>query len=367
MFESLAVTGVQSLQPYRPGKPIDAVARDLGLNEKDIVKLASNENPLGPGDAVRRVLAGGVDELSRYPDGGGFQLKTAVAARHAVDSDQVTLGNGSSDILDFIIRVLVNDGDNVVVSEHAFAIYGLLTRIAGGSIIEVPARNFGHDLAAMADAITDKTRIVFVTNPNNPTGTWSARSELTDFLSKVPDRVVVLLDEAYFEYVDAAEYPSGFEFLDQYPNLIITRTFSKVYGLAALRVGYGVSSPELADLMNRVRPPFNVNAFAQVAAVAALQDADYLADSIALNRQGMTQLEQGFSALSLHYIPSVANFIAFKVPDGTDAAVVDQKLLQCGVIVRPIANYGMPDYLRVSIGTESENKTFLTALAKVLA
>lgn len=367
MFESIAVEGVKGLQPYRPGKPIDAVARELGLKEEEIVKLASNENPLGPGASVRRAMGEGVDELSRYPDGGGYALKDTLAGHLKVNAEQITLGNGSSDILDFIIRVVVDKGDEVVVSQHAFAIYGLLTTIAGGKVVEVPARDFGHDLDAMAAAITDKTRIVFVTNPNNPTGTWNTRAELEAFLAKVPESVVVLLDEAYFEYVEEPEYPNGIELLTQYPNLIVTRTFSKVYGLAALRVGYGVSSPELADLMNRVRPPFNTNSFAQAAAIAALNDKQYLADSIALNKQGMKQLENGFEQLSLSYIPSVGNFIAFKVPATSDAMVVYQDLLQQGVIVRPIANYAMPEYLRVSIGTEAENNTFLAALAKVLA
>jgi histidinol-phosphate aminotransferase len=367
MFESIAVEGVKGLQPYRPGKPIDAVARELGLNEADIVKLASNENPLGPGDAVRQALAGCVDELSRYPDGGGYALKETLAQHLSVEADQVTLGNGSSDILDFIIRVLVDKGDEVVVSQHAFAIYGLLTTIAGGKVVEVPARDFGHDLDAMAAAITDKTRIVFVTNPNNPTGTWNTRTELEAFLVRVPESVVVLLDEAYFEYVEEADYPDGIELLSRFPNLVVTRTFSKVYGLAALRIGYGVSSLELADLMNRVRPPFNTNALAQAAAIAALNDKRYLADSVAMNKQGMAQLEAGFRQQNLDFIPSVGNFIAFKVPIEADAMQVYQDLLQHGVIVRPVANYAMPEYLRVSIGTGSENAAFLTALEQVLA
>merc|ERR1711879_396431 len=359
--------GVRGLQPYRPGKPIDAVARELGLNEADIVKLASNENPLGPGDAVRAALSGAADELSRYPDGGGYALKETLAEHLSVATEQITLGNGSSDILDFIIRVLVNNDDEVVVSQHAFAIYGLLTVIAGGRVIEVPAQNFGHDLSAMAAAITDKTRIVFVTNPNNPTGTWNTSDELEAFLAQVPESVVVLLDEAYFEYVEEADYPNGIGLLSRFPNLVVTRTFSKVYGLAALRIGYGVSSPELADLMNRVRPPFNTNALAQAAAIAALNDSDYLTDSVAMNKQGMAQLEAAFAQHNLEFIPSVGNFIAFKVPESADAMAVYQELQQLGVIVRPIANYGMPDYLRVSIGTETENAAFLTALEKVLA
>lgn len=367
MFESVVVEGVKGLQPYRPGKPIDAVARELGLNEVDIVKLASNENPNGPGELVKKALAECVEDLSLYPDGSGYALKEALSKHLGVDSERVTLGNGSSDILDFIIRVLISDGNEVVVSQHAFAIYGLLTVIAGGKLVEVPAKNFGHDLEAMAAAITDQTRIVFVTNPNNPTGTWNTADELEAFLLKVPESVVVLLDEAYFEYVDKPEYPNGMALLDRFPNLVVTRTFSKVYGLASLRIGYGVSSPELADLMNRVRPPFNTNSFAQAAAIAALSDEQYLADSVAMNKQGIEQLEHAFREMNLSFIPSVGNFIAFKVPDSADDMAVYDGLLKHGVIVRPIANYGMPGYLRVSIGTRSDNLAFLDALEKVLA
>ncbi|KZZ00177.1 histidinol-phosphate transaminase, partial [Oleibacter sp. HI0075] len=303
----------------------------------------------------------------RYPDGAGFVLKKTLSDKLNVRSEQITLGNGSSDILDFIVRVFVNDGDNVVVSQHAFAIYGLVARTVGADCIAVPAKDFGHDLEAMLDAINERTRIVFVTNPNNPTGTWNHRDELIGFLNKVPENVIVLLDEAYFEYVHEADYPNGIELLDQYPNLVVTRTFSKAYGLASLRVGYGVSSPELADLMNRVRPPFNVDSFALAAANAAMLDEEYVRESIALNDRGMSYLISSFDDLGLSYIPSVGNFISFRVPDGVDAMEVYSGLLKQGVIVRPVANYEMPEYLRVSIGTESENETFIRALQKVLA
>jgi histidinol-phosphate aminotransferase len=263
--------------------------------------------------------------------------------------------------------VFVNDGDNVVVSQHAFAIYGLVARTVGAECIAVPAKDFGHDLEAMLGAINDRTRIVFVTNPNNPTGTWNHRDELIEFLNRVPENVIVLLDEAYFEYVHEADYPNGIELLDQYPNLVVTRTFSKAYGLASLRVGFGVSSPELADLMNRVRPPFNVDSFALAAANAAMLDEEYVRESIALNDRGMKYLTSAFDDLGLSYIPSVGNFISFRVPDTVDAMDVYSGLLKQGVIVRPVANYEMPEYLRVSIGTESENETFVRALKKVLA
>jgi len=365
-YKSQAVEGVQGLRPYQPGKPIDELARELGLNEKDIVKLASNENPVGPSSKALAAIQGELDELTRYPDGAGFELKKTLCDQFSVCPEQITLGNGSSDILDFITRVFANDGDNVVVSQHAFAIYGLVAKMVGAETIVAPAKNFAHDLDAMLAAINDKTRIVFVTNPNNPTGTWIRKEELVAFLNKVPERVLVLLDEAYFEYVDHADYPNGIELLSQYPNLVVTRTFSKAYGLASLRVGYGVSSPELADLLNRVRPPFNVNSFALAAAKAALLDKDYVAESVAANNHGMAYLEGEFNRLGLSFIPSVGNFICVKMPDGINAMAVNDGLLQLGVIVRPVANYEMPEYLRVSIGIEAENQAFIAALEKVL-
>lgn len=366
-FQQLAVTGVQSLQPYQPGKPIDELARELGLNEADIVKLASNENPLGPSPKALAAVQAALTDMTLYPDGAGFVLKKALCDKLGIQPQQIVLGNGSSDILDFITRVFVNDGDNVVTSQHAFAIYGLVAKMVGAECINVPAKNFGHDLDAMAAAINDRTRIVFVTNPNNPTGTWLKKDELVAFLNKVPAQVLVLLDEAYFEYVQEADYPDGIQLLPQYPNLIIARTFSKAYGLAALRVGYSVSSPELADLMNRVRPPFNVNSVALAAAAAALADDDYVARSVAENTAGMQQLTNAFAAMNLSYIPSVGNFIAFKVPAGVKAMDVYNKLLGKGVIVRPVGNYEMPDYLRVSIGTAAENTAFIHALQAVLS
>ena len=366
-FKQLAVTGVQSLQPYQPGKPIDELAREFGLNEEDIIKLASNENPLGPSPKVTAVIQESLDELTRYPDGAGFELKQALSQKFGIQKDQITLGNGSSDILDFICRVFVRPGENIVTSQHAFAIYSIVATMVGAQCIQVPAVNFAHDLDAMAEAINEKTRVVFVTNPNNPTGTWINKSELVEFLNKVPSNVLVLLDEAYFEYVQDPNYPDGLTLLNDYPNLVVARTFSKAYGLASLRVGYGVSNPEVADLLNRVRPPFNVNSLALVAAKAALADDDYVQRSIEENSKGMKQLEAAFDQLNIEFIPSAGNFIAFKVPSKITAADLFQQLLAKGVIVRPIAGYEMPDYLRVSIGTETENQGFIDALTQVLA
>lgn len=366
-FKQLAVSGVQSLQPYQPGKPIDELAREFGLNEEDIIKLASNENPLGPSPKVLAAIQEALPELTRYPDGAGFELKQAISNKFGLQKEQITLGNGSSDILDFICRAFVNPGENIVTSQHAFAIYGIIATIVGAHCIKVPAINYAHDLDAMAAAINDKTRVVFVTNPNNPTGTWINKNDLINFLDKIPANVLVLLDEAYFEYVQNAEYPDGLSLLPAYPNLVVARTFSKAYGLAAMRVGYGASSVEVADLLNRVRPPFNVNSLALVAATASLSDDGYVQRSIAENSKGMQQLEAAFNELNIEYIPSVANFIAFKIPSPLKAAEVFQQLLAKGVIVRPIAGYEMPDYLRVSIGTAQENQGFIEALTQVLA
>ena len=282
-----------------------------------------------------------------------------------VDPAKLTIGNGSSDILDFVLRAFVTTEHEVMFAEHAFAMYPILTRIVGAKPVMVKARNWGHDLEAMAAAITDATRVVFIANPNNPTGTWLTKDALVSFLDRIPDEILVVLDEAYFEYVEEPDYPNGVQIVTSYPNLVVTRTFSKVYGLAGLRIGYGVSSPELADYLNRVRPPFNANQLALVAAEHALKDTDHLRNSVELNRIGMEQLVAAFEQLGIEYIPSVGNFISAKMPRSGKA--VFDALLHEGVIVRPVDNYGMPDYLRVTIGTEEENNKFISALNKVLA
>ena len=369
---------IQALRPYQPGKPIDELAREFGLNAEDIVKLASNENPIGPSQKAIAAMEQEAREMTRYPDGNGFDLKQALCEKLSTEAapiapENITLGNGSSDILDFIVTCFVSKGDEVVFSQHAFAIYGLVTKIQGGECSVVPAKNYGHDLDAMAAAITNKTRLVFVTNPNNPTGTWLTQAQVSAFMMKVPSDVVVVLDEAYFEYVAEADYCDGLTLLADYPNLVITRTFSKAYGLASLRVGYGISSPEIADLMNRVRPPFNVNSFALAAAVATLNDEEYVEKSKSINNEGMAYLTHSFDEMGLPYIPSVGNFISFEIPLSINeeavnisAAEVDAQLLAAGVIIRPIANYEMPNHLRVSIGTPTENKIFITKLKKIL-
>lgn len=362
-FFKLANAGIQGLMPYQPGKPVEEVARELNLDPASIVKLASNENPHGPGEKALEAIRQEVAELTRYPDGSGYRLKAALAAKLDLSSRQVTLGNGSNDLLDLIGRCWLGPGLNAVYSEYAFAVYPITVQAVGAEHRVVPAKDWGHDLPAMAAAIDDKTGVVFIANPNNPTGTWLSEKQLREFLQQVPERVLVVLDEAYFEYVDEKVYPDGVKLLADFPNLIVCRTFSKAYGLAALRVGYSLSSVAVAETLNRVRQPFNVNSFALEAALAAFQDEEYLQRSIVTNKAGMLQLETAFRELGLEYIPSVGNFICVKVGD---ADAVNQALLKEGVIVRPLRPYRMNEHLRVSIGLPEENQRFIDALQKVL-
>jgi histidinol-phosphate aminotransferase len=354
---------VRRISPYLPGKPISELAREFGLAEREIVKLASNENPRGPGPAVRAASAAAVEDLSRYPDGNGFELKALLAARHGVAPEQIVLGNGSNDVLELVAQAFLRPGDHAIYARHAFAVYPLATQARGATGIEVPARNFGHDLPAMRTAVTPATRIVFVANPNNPTGTWLPPSAIEAFLDGVRDDVIVVLDEAYFEYLDPTQQAPSAAWIARHPNLVVSRTFSKAYGLASLRVGYGLMHAKVADMLNRVRQPFNVNGVAQAAAVAALGDAAYVDESRRLNREGMRTLQAGFDALGLGYLESHANFALVKVGD---AGRIYQRLLARGVIVRPVANYALPEWLRVTVGLPSENRRFLDALAAAL-
>lgn len=365
---------IAGLVPYKPGKPMDELTRELGIT--DIVKLASNENPRGPSERVRAAIAAATASLSRYPDGNGFRLKQALAERLQVEPRQITLGNGSNDVLDLIGAMAITPGAGAVIAEHAFVVYGLAVTINGGVLTRVPARDYGADLGAMLDAVTDQTAIVFLANPNNPTGTWVDQAALVEFLDALPPEVWMVLDEAYFEYVAQPGYPDGVQLLGRYPNLIVTRTFSKIYGLAGLRAGYSVSSPEAADLLNRVREPFNVNSLALAGAEAALADEAYVAESRRLNAAGMIELCAGLERLDLATIPSAGNFVTVAVPrarlrtappesTGSGEAVF-QALLREGVIVRPVAEYGLPDHLRVTVGLPAENARFLDALSRVL-
>lgn len=359
-FCDLTVHGVADLRAYIPGKPIDELQRQYGV--RDVIKLASNENPLGPSNAVLDAIAQASKEITRYPDGNGFNLKRALAEKYQLAAEQITLGNGSNDVLELVARAFATTNDEVIYSEHAFAVYPIVTKAIGATAVVTPAKHYGHDLQAMLKAISPRTKIIFIANPNNPTGTWIEPEVIQTFLEKVPEKVIVVLDEAYIEYLENSI--NTVSWLQDFHNLVITRTFSKAYGLAGLRVGYALSHPEVADLLNRVRQPFNVNTLAQVAAIAALDDENHLQQSRKLNTAGMEQLINGFEKMGLSYIPSKGNFITVNVHSNT--VEVNEELLQEGIIVRPVANYGLPQYLRVSIGLEAENQRLLTALSRIL-
>ncbi|MGB5081812.1 MAG: histidinol-phosphate transaminase [Burkholderiales bacterium] len=354
---------IRAIAPYQPGKPISELAREMGLDERKIVKLASNENPLGISPKARTAIKKELAGLGRYPDGNAFELKAALSRRHRVPPESIVVGNGSNDLLEMVAGAFLAPGRAAVYSQHAFAVYPLATQARGAGSIVVPAKHYGHDLAAMLAAVTPQTRVVFIANPNNPTGTFVPGGELENFISRVPREVAVVVDEAYTEYLPPGLHYDSVGWLTKYPNLILTRTFSKVYGLAGLRVGFGLMHAGVAELLNRVRQPFNVNSMALAAAAAALGDARFVAKSYRMNRAGMAKLARGLAKLGLETIPSCANFVAVRVPR---ARTVYEKLLRRGVIVRPIAGYGMPDHLRVTVGTPRENEKFLKALKAAL-
>lgn len=363
----LAPQYIRDIAAYQPGKPASELARELGLNEADIIKLASNENPLGVSPKALAAMTAALSQQALYPDGNGFALKDVIAQKFNVSHDNIVLGNGSNDILEFAARTFLTPADSAVYSQHAFAVYPLAVKSVGARGIEVPAREFGHDLVAMLAAVEPNTKLIFIANPNNPTGTFIDATVLYAALEKVPPQVLVVMDEAYTEYLPAHLRVDTSSWLKRFPNLVISRTFSKAYGLAGLRVGYGLAHPDVVGLMNRVRQPFNVNSLAQTAAAAALLDDDFLARSFAANEAGMAQMLAGFAALKLAHIPSRGNFVCVKIgARGGGAGLVFQTLLRAGIIVRPIASYGMPEYLRISIGTWDENVKFLAALQVAL-
>ena len=361
-YSELAPPYIRAIAPYQPGKPISELERELGIT--GIVKLASNENPLGCSPKAVAAMLEAVKTIALYPDGNGFELKDALSRRYGVEHARIVLGNGSNDMLELAARAFLTVGDRAVYSAHAFAVYPLAVQSVGATGVKVPAINFGHDLAAMLkSAIEHKAKLVFIANPNNPTGTFLSAGDLLEFLRALPPEVLVVLDEAYNEYLPHECRYDAVAWLKDFPNLIISRTFSKAYGLAGLRVGYAFADAQVADMMNRVRQPFNVNSVAQAAAVAALQDDAFVRQTNEMNRKGMAQLTAGFHRLGLEYIPSYGNFIAFRIGNGMKYY---RRLLELGVIVRPVANYEMAEYLRVSIGTEKENEKFLAALQQAI-
>jgi len=359
---------VRAIAPYQGGKPISEVAREFGLDEAKIIKLASNENPLGMPDSAKQAMAAAAAEAGRYPDGNGFELKAAITAKYGVPAEWITLGNGSNDILELAAHAFVQPGQSVIYAQYSFAIYALATQAVGGRALVIDAKNYGHDLDTMAAAIADDTRLIFIANPNNPTGTFLPGEQIEAFLKRVPPNVVVVLDEAYTEFLPAELQYDSIAWVGRYPNLLVSRSMSKVYGLAGLRIGYGIAQAGITDLLNRIRQPFNVNSMAQAAAIAALRDDAFVQRSAKLNADGYRQLTTAFEAMGIEYVPSLGNFVLIKVGEDLGASArVNLALLKQGVIVRPVGNYGLPQWLRISIGLPHENDVFLAALKKALA
>lgn len=363
-YTELAPSYVRAIAPYLPGKPISEVARELGLKESEIIKLASNENPLGCGAKAKAAMLKAIEEVHLYPDGASFALKAALAKKFGVAMDGIVIGNGSNDLLDYIAMAYLALGVSAVYGQHCFAVYPITTLARGATGIKVPAKAYGSDLDAMLAAVRADTRIIFVANPNNPTGAFSPYAELKAFLARVPENVIVVLDEAYNDFLPHELRADTVAWLKEFPNLALTRTFCKIHGLAGLRVGYMLANPQICDMVNRVRAPFNVNSIAQAAAQAALDDEEFVARGYANNRAGLRQLEDGVRALGLPFIPSYANFITVDVGNGP---AVFQALLRRGVIVRPIANYELPRHIRVTVGLPQENARFLASLQEALA
>ena len=350
---------ISSLVPYSPGKPLDELERELGIT--NAIKLASNENPLGPSPKAQAILAEGIATLNRYPDGGAHYLRRALAERWKVSADQVIVGNGSDEVISLLIKAFLAPGEEAVMADHTFVMYKLSVQGSHGVAVEVPLKDWRHDLAAMAEAVTDKTRLLFLCNPNNPTGTMVSTAEVDAFLTKLPDHVLVVFDEAYYEYVRSAEYPDSLQYVKQGRPVVVLRTFSKIYGLAGLRVGYGMTTEEIVGFVNRIRPPFNANSLAQLAALGALEDEEHVATSRSVNKAEMEILENGLTRLGMVVIPSQANFLYFDTK--RDGKHVFDGLLGEGVIVRHIKG----PMIRVTVGRPEENKRFLEALEVILS
>ena len=366
--QKIGLSYVREIAPYVGGRPISEVAREFGLDEAKIVKLASNENPLGMPDSAKQAMLKAAEDLARYPDSNGFELKNVLAKKFSVPFEWITLGNGSNDILELTTRAVAHEGDEIVFSKHAFAVYPLATQAVGAKAVEVPATSdLGHDLPAMLKAINAKTRLVFVANPNNPTGSFLTAKAIEQFIEQVPAHVVIVVDEAYNEFLTPEQQYNAVDWVQRFPNVIVSRSFSKAYGLAGLRIGYGIAQNNLTDLLNRIRQPFNVNSLAQAAAIAALGDHEFLKKCYDLNQAGYIQLTQAFDQMGLKYIPSSGNFVLVKVGDQADSGPkVNLELLKAGVIVRPVGNYGLPEWLRISIGLPEENEVFIKALKNIL-
>jgi histidinol-phosphate aminotransferase len=354
---------LETLPTYQPGRPIEEVARELNLPANEIIKLASNENPLGPSPlaiaAMQKVLA----NLNLYPDGNAFYLKQKLAEKLGVAPANLVLGNGSNEIIEFVGHTFFAPGVDVVVSQFCFAIYPLVAKLFGANVVTVPAKNHGHDLPAMFKAITPQTRVVFVANPNNPTGTLVPREEVIQFVNEVPDHVLLVMDEAYIEFLDDPLDLASLVRLGARPNLLLMRTFSKIFGLAGLRIGYGIGHPDLIATLEKTRQPFNINSIAQAGALAALDDAEHIRKTRANNFAGLEFFQRAFRDLKLEFVPSFANFILVRVGEGQKVFEAMQKQ---GVIVRPMGGYQLPEWIRISVGTQKENERCLGALEQAL-
>lgn len=364
MRKQLAKESVLSIKPYEPGKPIEEVARELGIPEPDIIKMASNENPLGPSPLGIQAIRECADQVNLYPDGDCYYLKNDLAEHLNVKPENLIIGNGSNEILQIIADTFVTPDDEVIYARQAFVVYYLATKVAGATAVTVPLKNYTHDLDAMADKITDKTKVIFIANPNNPTGAMIAADQVERFMKRVPEDVLVVFDEAYYEYVERDDFPKTLDYVRDGRTVITLRTFSKIYGLAGLRIGYGISMPDIIDVMNNVRQPFNVSSIAQAAARASLRDKDHVAKSIRVNREGKKYLYSEFKRIGLDFVPCDTNFILVHL-DRPGSEVMSQ-LLKLGVIVRPMAGYEFPNSVRITIGTMEENKRLISSLEKVL-
>src|SRR5213594_1692626 len=362
-WESLANTHILGIAPYEPGKPIEELEREIGVH--DAIKLASNENPLAPSERVQRAIIAQLAQLNRYPDGSGFYLRQALAKKHGFTQDQFVLGNGSNELIELAVRTFLKPGDEAIVPHPSFVVYPMIVQAAGGIRVMVMLREHRLDLEAMARAITPMTKMVFIANPNNPTTTVVTAEEVAAFMARVPDKVVVVFDEAYFEFAQGPDFPDSFQYMKQGRKVAILRTFSKAASLAGLRVGYAVADPDCIALLNRIRAPFNVNSLAQVAALAALEDDSHILECLRMNEAGRHFLCDEFTAMGVKYVPSRANFILVDV--GRSGSDIFQRLLKEGVIVRPMASFGMETALRITIGTPEENRRLVKALKKVLA
>ena len=353
---------VLRLTVYEPGKPVEELARDLGLREEEIIKLASNENPLGPSKKALEAMRRTLERAHFYPDGGGYELRGAIAERLGVARENVVLGNGSNEIIEFIGHAFLRPGDEVVVARHSFAVYKLMAQLFGADTVEVPDPGYTADLDAMLAAVTPRTRVLFLANPNNPTGTMVGQEAIDRFMAAVPDHVLVVFDEAYHEFLDDA--PDVLPYVKQGRNVVVMRTFSKIMGLANLRIGYGITTPELAAVLQRTRQPFNANGIAQAGALAGLGDEEHMRRTRELTREGRTFLEKEFAAMGLEYVQSVANFVLVKVGDGN---AVFQAMLRKGIILRAMASYGLPEWIRVSVGTMEQNRRCIEGLKALAA